>query len=66
MIFSLYIWKDTYNKISIVFNGKLEIMWANAHIMIVSFSFWDEMMKNMILIDNNLSEQIIIRLFPQE
>ena len=40
-------------------------MWANTPIMIVSFSFWDEMMKNMIIIDNNLSEQIIIRLFTQ-
>ena len=33
--------------------------------MIASFSFWDEMMKNMIINDNNLSEQIIIRLFTQ-
>ena len=41
-------------------------MWANTHIMnlmIVSFSFWDDMRENMIIIDNNLSEQIIIRLF---
>ena len=52
-------------KISIVHNGKLEIMWANAHIMIVSFGFWDEMIKNLVLICNNLFEQIIIRLFTK-
>ena len=38
-------------------------MRANAHIMIVSFGFWDEMIKNMVLICSNLFEQIIIRLF---
>ena len=37
--------------------------WKLFERMIVSFGFWGEMMKNMILIDNNLSEQIIIRLF---
>ena len=40
-------------------------MWANTHKMIVSFSFWDEMMKNMIINDKNLSEQIITCLFTQ-